>query len=581
MSFSSQINLAGLTPEEGFVFKGEEDSYCGYAVTNVPLNGNSQDNAVFGSYKANNNTGEVYVVFNDYYANITELTPDNLGNNGIIIKGANPDDQFGFSIASVPYINGFAAGIVISAPGAGKGGEVYGVYGTQSPKDFPLPQIIDASNLSKELGFTIEAAEEGEQLGISVADAGKFYKEDSWPDIIIGTAKNKVYLVKTTMVAFTGRFNLANFTSDMGLIIFDDNPDSQFGYSVDHIKSITKNEDGVPQGGVIIGSPGTSTVSVIFNNLNISQPTFNINELNGKNGFVITGDVNDQTGVAINNIPDLNGDGLEEIIIGAPKAKNKAGIETGKGYIVYSNSKGYPANLNLLTLNSSQGLVIETDIAGAELGTSVAGFNRLVSDTPGILSNGVLIGAPGVSSAYVIMNDFASFSGGTINVASLNGTNGFVISGKKGERTGQSVAVASSFQSKGQDAIIIGAPNAGEGGQGYVLFSPSEPDPDPSNKDEGLSVWSYIIDAAIGISVFICCFCCYRFIKKASSFSPLDNAVGNSGGYQNFAPTFEERWREKENYRREQEATQAADREWRRYEDWWRENGGGIRIGGE
>ena len=47
-------------------------------------------------------------------------------------------------------------------------------------------------------------------------------------------------------------------------------------------------------------------------------PTFNLSDLNGSNGFVINGiAADDRSGYSVSSAGDVNGDGFDDLIIGA------------------------------------------------------------------------------------------------------------------------------------------------------------------------------------------------------------------------------------------------------------------------
>jgi hypothetical protein len=91
----------------------------------------------------------------------------------------------------------------------------------------------------------------------------------------------------------------------------------------------------------------------------------------------------------------------------------------------------------------------------------------------------VIIGAPkaeaGAGSTYVVFGRAAGFPA-QIDLATLDGTNGFRLDGKPGthdDESGYSVASAGDVNGDGADDIIIAAPRYGQDGitgASYVVF---------------------------------------------------------------------------------------------------------------
>ncbi|MDJ0651143.1 MAG: integrin alpha [Xenococcaceae cyanobacterium MO_188.B19] len=64
----------------------------------------------------------------------------------------------------------------------------------------------------------------------------------------------------------------------------------------------------------------------------------------------------------------------------------------------------------------------------------------------------------------------------SINLADLNGTNGFVINGiDEGDGSGRSVSNGGDINGDGIDDLIIGAPFADPGGESSVVFDKQAP----------------------------------------------------------------------------------------------------------
>ena len=72
---------------------------------------------------------------------------------------------------------------------------------------------------------------------------------------------------------------------------------------------------------------------------------------------------NDYSGASVSTAGDVNGDGFDDLIIGASAPIPTA--PTGASYVVFGKASGFAANLNLSTLNGGNGF----KISGAAVAT--------------------------------------------------------------------------------------------------------------------------------------------------------------------------------------------------------------------
>ena len=143
----------------------------------------------------------------------------------------------------------------------------------------------------------------------------------------------------------------------------------------------------------------------------------------------------ERSGFAVSSAGDINGDGIDDLIIGAYFGAGYA----GNSYVVFGRDTAtagdFAANLSLSALDGSNGFRI-AGAAGFDLsGRSVAsagdvngdGIGDLIIGAPFADPNGSLSGASYVvfGRDTAVEGDFAT----SFSLASLDGTNGFRISG--------------------------------------------------------------------------------------------------------------------------------------------------------
>jgi len=503
MSFDAVVELSALGGADGFQISGvSAGDYSGRSVASAgDVNGDGIGDLIIGAFGADPNgsySGTSYVVFGSsagFAANLDLSTLD--GTNGFKISGMAANAFSGKSVASAGDINGDGVDdLIIGAYGASGGaGASYVVFGRNTAAAGGFAANLDLSALDGTNGFRIDAEAAGDHNGRSVASAGDV-NGDGVDDLIIGcdgadpngSYSGASYVVFGSSAGFAAPLNLGALDGSNGFQINGDAANDRSGRSVASAGDV--NGDGVDD--LIIGARGATAnghglagVSyVVFGSSGGFAADLNLSILDGTNGFRINGEaVFDLSGHSVAAAGDINGDGVEDLIIGAYFADPNSRNGAGASYVVFGSSAGFAATLDLSALNGTNGFQINGEYVADSSGYSVAAAGDVNGDSIDDLIIGAhLADSAGSSSgaSYVVFGSRAGFAA-NLNLSALDGANGFRINGgAAGDRSGRSVAAAGDVNGDGVDDLIIGADRARPGGNdsagaSFVVFGRQGP----------------------------------------------------------------------------------------------------------
>ena len=339
------------------------------------------------------------------------------GNNGFRLDGEAAYDFSGYSVSNAGDVNGDGLDdVIVGARGADPGVEFSGSSYIVFGKTSGFSAAMDLSSLDGSNGFHLDGEAIGDLLGWSVSTAGDV-NGDGFDDVIVGAFR----------------------------------ADPNGAYS------------------------GSSYV--VFGKASGFNAAMDLSSLNGDNGFRLDGvAAYDFSGESVSGAGDVNGDGFDDVIVGAYEA-DPNGYNSGSSYVVFGKASGFSATLDLSNLDGSNGFRLDGETQEDRSGWSVSaagdvngdGFDDVIISAPGAYPNRTYSG-----SNYVVFGKASGFDA-TLDLSSLDGSNGFRLDGEiEFNGSGGSVSAAGDVNGDGFDDLIVGVAGADfngiSSGSSYVVL---------------------------------------------------------------------------------------------------------------
>jgi hypothetical protein len=445
-SASAAIDLR-TNPLTAHVDGGAINDLAGWSVADAgDVNGDGIDDVVMGApgapHGGGTGAGSIYVVYGGQDFAKVDLT--NPGAAGFKITGTpnpvpldpNPGDLAGWSVSAAGDFNADGVDdLLVGAPGANplgriRNGAAFVVYG-QRTADLPdLDLDLGALTTTQAARVMIIAGERrNESAGYAVASAGDF-NGDGIADVIVGAVDN-----------------------------FGDNFNSGAAY-------------------VVYGQKAADPADV-----DLHQAADRMTYLSGGNN-------GDQAGGSVAGVGDVNGDGVDDVAVGAPGADPDA-AESGAAYVVYGAKLADPANVSLESVGANgQGMRIRGSGAQMAAGYAVSGAGDANGDGVDDIAIGLLGADPNgradAGSVVVIYGqkvadlpdlDFATLTAGDLPRFM------FIDGAAASDGAGASLAPAGDVNGDGLDDLMVGAIGAEtnsrvDAGAAYLVYGQKAADPE-------------------------------------------------------------------------------------------------------
>jgi len=378
-NFPSIIDVNNMEPMQGFKIHGEASFYhCGYQVSGAgDVNGDGIADMIIGAPNAVNGAGRAYIVFGHKDHGLVDIKLPAAAGKGFVIEGTS-QDNLGNSVSKIGDFNGDGIDdIIIGAHSAdGWKGKAYIVFGRRRGN---FPAVMKTPVMGND-GITLKGISDGDHFGCAVSEAGDF-NGDGLKDVVIGAygvniSKGSAYLVLGTR-ATPGEIQISKLDRSSGFSMVT--PDYHaLGVSVSGGRDI--NGDGLSD--IVVSGPerGSKRGSVyvlygqkkkLFNQVDFGK------ELDEREAFYMFGrQDSDRFGKWARVVKDVNGDGLDDLIVGVPGSNGLRGAA-----LLFYEPWSCPANC-------------ETCSSGDECDVCSEGFGKLrfdcvVCPSTHVLQNGI------------------------------------------------------------------------------------------------------------------------------------------------------------------------------------------------
>lgn len=279
---------------------------------------------------------------------------------------------------------------------------------------------------------------------------------DGYDDLIVGVrgagqGVGAAYVVFGSPAGVTGSVAASSLDGTNGFRIEGSISEIGLGRRVSAAGDVNGDVNGDGFDDVIVEATfSSSPANVIFGHSGVFAPAMSVDDLDGSNGFRLTGSRE------VTTAGDVNGDGLDDLV--AMKQTTFGSTPASTAYVLFGKQEGFSSEINISTIDGTEGAAINGDFLATALTAGDIngdGFDDLVITTSEYLSYILDRGETVRNQAFVLFGRPEDF-GSEVSLNSLDPGDGFRIDGLPSIGSSRlTLATAGDVNGDGFDDFIV------------------------------------------------------------------------------------------------------------------------------